>query len=48
MGKGTLGAPFDVVAGGLGDEEWLAAALIAVFVDAFLDCEVENLARGDF
>jgi len=46
--QGAFGGPLEVVAGGLGDEEGLAAALVAVFVDAFLDCVVHDAAAGDF
>ena len=38
----TLGVPLNVIAGGFGDEEGLGAALVTVFVDAFLDGEVED------
>lgn len=47
MGDGAAGAPGEGVAGALGDEEGLGAALVAVGVDALLDGEVEDLARGD-
>jgi hypothetical protein len=48
MRNRSLSAPLDIVACGLRDEERLAAALIAVFVDALLDGEVEDAAVGDF
>lgn len=40
----SLGGPLDVVAGRLGDEEWLATSLVAVGIDALLYGEVEDLS----
>jgi hypothetical protein len=44
---GALSAPFDLVALVGLDEEGSAAALVAVCVNALLDCEVEDFAFGD-
>ena len=43
----TLGGPLNVVACGFGDDEWLAAAGVAIAVDAFFDRVVEAGALGD-
>ena len=48
MAECTIGAPLNSIAGRLGNEEGLAAALVAVVVDAFFDCVVEDFAGCDF
>ena len=40
--------PFNFIAGGFSDEEGIAAASVSVVVNAFLDCEVEDITGGDF
>jgi len=48
MAQCPLSLPFNLIACALGDEEWFAAALVAVAVKTLLDSEVENLAARDF
>jgi hypothetical protein len=48
MAQSTLRAPLNIIAGGFLDQEGLAAPLVAVRVNALLDCEVHNGAGGDF
>jgi hypothetical protein len=43
-----LGRPLDLIAGRLLDQERLAAAPVAVGVEAFLDGVVKDLALGHF
>lgn len=45
--QGPLGAPLQLVARGLGDEERLRAPRVAVAVEALLHGEVEDVAFGD-
>ena len=47
MRERALGLPFDLIADIGPDEEGVAAALVAVCVDALLYCEVEDFAFGD-
>jgi len=47
MAQRAVGAPLDLVARRLGDEEGLGAALVAVVVKAFLDVVVEDRAVRD-
>jgi hypothetical protein len=42
MAQSTFRAPLNVIAGGFLDQEGLAAPLVAVRVNALLDCEVQN------
>lgn len=42
MAQSTLRAPLNIIAGGFLDQEGLAAPLVAVRVNALLDCEVQN------
>jgi hypothetical protein len=48
MAQCSLGAPLDVVAGCFLDYEGLAAALVAIVVDALFYREVHDGTRGDF
>lgn len=48
MAQCTIGAPLNFIAGRFGNEEGLAATLVAVVVDAFFDCVVEDFAGCDF
>lgn len=45
MAQFALGGPFDIVACAFGDEKRLAAALVAVAVNALLDREIKDGAR---
>ena len=47
MAQRAVGAPLDLVARRLGDEEGLGAALVAVVIEAFLDVVVEDRAVRD-
>ncbi len=47
VAQGTISGPLDVVACFFLNQERFAAALVAIFVDALLDCEIHNRAGGN-
>lgn len=46
VGQCAFGAPFNIVAGRLANEERFGAALVAVAIEALLDSVVHNFARS--